>query len=270
MESLSIGALSDKAVRYLTGLKRSKLASLADEISVDVEHLFQFYLLCRQNLSQRALAILISVDQSTISRRFHKILDKLADYLIPKYLTFSLDEVRSRVPPMVKKLFPDVELLGVLDGTYWYTQKSESFDVQSESYCLHKHANLYKSMGVGCLDGTWWDLIGCYYSNTFHNDELMFEHIIDNNTSGMTPSLIVCYCLKGRFFGCVSGHGDALRSRLQPRLLRIDQVGLSWIQGRELDCHTNRQLLTLCHQIEERHRTDVWKIQILENYRKYY
>jgi hypothetical protein len=106
MESLSIGALSDKAVRYLTGLKRSKLASLADEISVDVEHLFQFYLLCRQNLSQRALAILISVDQSTISRRFHKILDKLADYLIPKYLTFSLDEVRSRVPPMVKLVYP--------------------------------------------------------------------------------------------------------------------------------------------------------------------
>lgn len=84
--------------------------------------------------------------------------------------------------PLIANLFP--EQIGFVDGTYHKCEKSQHFDEQRKSYCQHKGYNLLKTLSLLTVDGRWWDLLGVFYSDSNHNDELLYEDVILEDLQG--------------------------------------------------------------------------------------
>jgi hypothetical protein len=157
--AISYYDLSDAEMKMLTGLTFANLMSLRETTNADPQQLFQFFVLCRQAWSQRALAVVTCKAQATISEQFHTVLDALTDNFTALHLRQSMrDIVRSHIPNFVKNLFPNVK--GIIDGGYYFINKSVNFNSQKQSYSPHKYRNLVKVMGVMLPDGTWWDILG--------------------------------------------------------------------------------------------------------------
>jgi hypothetical protein len=151
--------LSEADMRTLTGLTWDNLIDLRNETEADLEQLFQFFLLCRQGWSQRAVGIIVGKTQPTISKQFHTILETLKNDFMPKHLRYSMREIeKSHIPKFVATLFPKVR--GVIDGGYYFINKSVNFNAQKQSYSPHKFRNLVKVMGIMLPDGRWWDILG--------------------------------------------------------------------------------------------------------------
>jgi hypothetical protein len=58
--------------------------------------------------------------------------------------------------------------------TKW-RNKSQQFLEQLKSFSMQKHDNLIKTLTLLTTDGKWWDLLGVFYSDKDHNDEMMWE-----------------------------------------------------------------------------------------------
>ena len=80
---------------------------------------------------------------------------------------------------MFKEIVPNIR--GVIDGTYFYVEKSSIFDVQRKTYSTHKGRNLIKEMAIVLPDRKIFDMIGPFYSDGDHNDEWMWNWIQENN-----------------------------------------------------------------------------------------
>lgn len=173
--------MNDNDCKTLSGLESKWIKELSGEVKLSEHLLFQFYVICRQNIRQRPSAALNNCVQSTISIQFTEVLNSLYDIIVPQKLCCSFEEVKNHIPQFFSFLFPGVSALW--DGTYWYCEKSKNFDVQYRSYSPQKSSNLFKSMGISLPDGYWWDIIGLFYSDSFHNDEMIFEYIEKHNMS---------------------------------------------------------------------------------------
>ncbi|CAF1286217.1 unnamed protein product [Rotaria sordida] len=79
-------------------------------------------------------------------------------------------------PDLFTKLFSNV--VGFIDGTYFYCQKSERFEIQRKTWSEQKKRNLVKVMGIQFANGTWFDLIGPFYADGDHNDASIWNYIV--------------------------------------------------------------------------------------------
>ena len=167
------------------GLSVGNLEDLSNNIHQNTQIIFEFLYICRQGLSQHFAAILANKSQSSISQNFGSVLENLSHSFVPNWLSssaFSRDSViNENTPNMFKELFPNVR--GCIDGTYFYSEKSQVFDAQRKTYNSHKGRNLLKEMAVVLPNGKFFDFIGPIFSDGDHSDEWMWIYIMENNLS---------------------------------------------------------------------------------------
>lgn len=83
------------------------------------------------------------------------------------------------IPYLVGMIWPNV--IGAIDGTYFYCEKSADFNGQRRTFSGHKKRNLVKFMGIVFPDGTIYDMLGPFYADGDHSDEWMWEWIQEEN-----------------------------------------------------------------------------------------
>jgi hypothetical protein len=166
--------LSDRDLLALTGLDHSQLNEIAEASGCAWDQVFQLFVLCRLGLAQRPLAALVGKHQGTISKQFRSVIRAAEGVMAAKYLQRSRDEILSNVPELIRALYP--ALVAAVDGTYHEVQKSKRFLEQLKSYSDQKKYNLLKTLSLLTVDGRWWDLLGLFYSDGDHNDEMLWEY----------------------------------------------------------------------------------------------
>lgn len=180
---LDITKLSEENCIECCGLSTFNLKELAEDSNCSIQIIFEFFCKCRQILSNRFAGVLFGKDQSTLSKNFDRVLDKLTEIFVPKWLGASAftreDIIKNHTPYLFEQILPNVR--GGIDGTYFYATKSSDFNSQRKTYNKHKGRNLFKEMGIILPDGRIFDLIGPFFSDGDHNDEWMWRYITDTN-----------------------------------------------------------------------------------------
>ena len=93
----------------------------------------------------------------------------------------------NHTPLIVKRLLPNVKL--VADGTYHYCQKSSAFDIQKQTYFMHKHNNLLKTLVYTAPDGTFVEIFGPFLADGKHNDEALHNYVLEMEESPLLKHL---------------------------------------------------------------------------------
>ena len=143
---IELSTMTDDEVKIATRLSRRQFLRLDNMIKVGVEALLTFLIICTMGISQRHAAVILKVNQSSISRRFNKVLQSFQEQVIPHQIglkNFTVPVIREHhTPRLFSSLFQNVVL--VCDGTYIHTQKSENFKSQKKTYSMHKNRSLVK------------------------------------------------------------------------------------------------------------------------------
>jgi hypothetical protein len=131
-----------------------------------------------------------------MSQRFKKVTCVLNETFSMKHLHYSREDIlNEHTPYLFQKLFPDVR--GVIDGTYFYVQKSKNFDLQKRTYSSHKFRNLVKAMFIILPDGRIWDFAGLFFADGSHSDEFLWKYIIGENICDFSD----CFQPEDQFLG---------------------------------------------------------------------
>lgn len=164
-------------MKEICGLTLQQIEHFHRHYNLEKQSIFETFTILRHNLPRRFSAKIFGVAHTTISRHFIEVISTLGSQFAPKYLNQSREWIaKHHVPAICKALFPNVK--GIIDGTYFYCQKSRNFKVQKMTFSMHKHRNLVKAMGIVLPDGRWWDIIGPYYSDGKHNDKWLWDYIV--------------------------------------------------------------------------------------------
>ena len=78
-----------------------------------------------------------------------------------------------------KTFFGANRVISIWDGTYFYIQKSEDYEMARKTYSGHKSRQLIKFMSIVLPDGYVLDTIGPFMSDGKNNDAGMTQYIID-------------------------------------------------------------------------------------------
>jgi hypothetical protein len=168
--------------RFLIGLTKSQAMQMTELSQQPFNQIVQLLMYCRLGISQRPLGALMDKAQSTISEQLKNTLSSASKKMAEKYLNYSRSSVLDTKPRIIKDLFPD--LFAVVDGTYHEIEKSSNFIEQLKSYNSQKCYNLVKTLSLLTVNGRWWDLLGIFYSDGSHNDEMLWEYAFGENLSG--------------------------------------------------------------------------------------
>ena len=150
-----------------------------------------FLIICTMGISQKHAAVILKVNQSSISRRFNRVLQSFQEQIIPHQIglkNLTLPVIRERhTPRLFSSLFQNVVL--VCDGTYIYTQKSENFKTQKKTYSMHKHRSLVKFLVFTAPNGRVVEAFGPFLADGHHNDEWLFNYCFDMPESPLRQHL---------------------------------------------------------------------------------
>jgi hypothetical protein len=176
---LHVELLDDEQVRIFAGLPKSSLQEVARLSGVPMERVFRFYVYCRLGVGQRVVGVVGDISQSTLSGQFKEDVPKIMAAMRDKYLRRSRSDFLKGRPAIVLELLP--ALVAAVDGTYHKCEKSSDFAVQLKSWNTQKKHNLIKSLSLMTADGRWWDVLGLFFSDGSHNDEMMWEYAWKEN-----------------------------------------------------------------------------------------
>lgn len=187
---LGIKAISEEDCVQCCGLEPNNLEELAEISGCSIQIVFEFFCKCRHSISNRFGGVLFGKLGSGVSHNFGRVLEKLTEDFVPKWLgssAFSRDQIiKDNTPSLFQEILPDVR--GVIDGTYFYIEKSTLFNVQRKTYSGHKKRNLVKEMAIVLPNGKFFDLIGPFFGDGDHNDEWMWRYIVENNCGDVTTA----------------------------------------------------------------------------------
>lgn len=188
VRDLNYHFLNDKSLVILSGLKKSAIQEVAALGKLDPVKVFRFFMYCRLGIGQRALGVLGSTTQSTISDLFNEVAETLEEPLASKYLRPSRDKIiEEHTPHLISVLLPHVR--GATDGEYYYVDKSANFDFQKKTFSKVKSRNLVGAISFACPDGYWWDVLFVSFSDGRHNDEMKWEYVWQHNCQGVKSVL---------------------------------------------------------------------------------
>jgi hypothetical protein len=180
---ISLSGISIEECRRLCGLIPDDIYDIAGIIHQNSQHILEFFTICRQNMSQRAAAVIFGYKtHSSVSSHFNNIFESLLNDFVPIHIgcdAFTREDIKRNTPDLFKKLFPNV--VGIIDGTYLYCKKSKCFEVQRKTWSEHKRRNLVKIMGVQFANGVWFDLMGPFYADGDHNDASIWNYIVEKD-----------------------------------------------------------------------------------------
>lgn len=163
----------------------------------------------RNDLKMTTVATIFGYkSHSAISMRFHKVLNVVTEYFVPQYLgptAFDIKQIEQQnIPKLFRNLFP--KSMGVIDGGYIKIDKLSHHQIQKKSYCVHKKSNLVKFIDLCLPDGTIFDTYGPFFSDGNHNDEKLWNHIVEKNLNGIcdffNTSLFFCFFYFTFCFNC--------------------------------------------------------------------
>lgn len=153
------------------GLNLHQLQEIQELTQVSVENLFLFFLICHQGISQNFTAVLENCSQSTISKKFNKTLHMLKEKFVPQYLGAGFiprKDLHKHIPVLFKAVHPRV--VGIVDGTYFYTEKNGQFEFQKRSWSVQKGRNLIKELIVVAPNGKFLFAFGPFYGESSDPD----------------------------------------------------------------------------------------------------
>ena len=180
----SFEQLSEMNCRNMSSLSKENSRKMANICNLDPQNVFELLVILRQGLCQRFAGTLFNIEQSTISKRVSHTLERLSQVWVPTRLgsnAYSKEGIENNhIPPLFKYLFPNV--IGVVDTTYFYIQKSEDFAVQKKTWSLYKNRNLVKELIVVLPDGTFYDIFGPFYANKIHGDDKIWNSVINSES----------------------------------------------------------------------------------------
>ncbi len=174
---------SDQLMKDACGLYPNQLSDLAVKTKRSEQVIFEFLMICKQGISQHFAAVLNNKTQAAVSINFNNVLKDIHKNFVPLHLGAShftrkiIEE--EQTPRMWKEIWPNVK--GAGDSAYLYSEKSSIFDVQKKSFNGQKKRNLWKFMALILPDGTAFDVLGPFFADGDHNDEWIWEYIVNNN-----------------------------------------------------------------------------------------
>ncbi|CAF3327768.1 unnamed protein product [Rotaria sp. Silwood2] len=137
---ISIYDVSIEDCTTLSSLLPDDIHDIAEIIHENPQHILEFFTICRQNMNQRAAAVFFGYKSySSISSHFNEIFRSLLNDFVPKHIghtAFTRKDIKRKTPDLFTKLLPNV--VGIIDGTYFYCQKSECFEIQRKTWSEQK------------------------------------------------------------------------------------------------------------------------------------
>ena len=190
-QRLCLNNLSDKEVRVSCGLHKAQLKRVVDELSSDnihlnITHLFVACSVWYQDISYSYASILFNYnDKCYVSQIISGVVIILFNHWAPKYLGseyWTKDKIlNAHIPEFVNILYPNDNIIGAVDATYLYSQKSQkNYQYQKATYSNYKHLNLQKEHVFCTLDGFVISVDGPYFADGHNNDDIMWDSIIND------------------------------------------------------------------------------------------
>lgn len=188
---IGIDTLSDAHVRVSCGLEKCQLQRIVDELDADdihlnINHLFIACSIWYQDISYSYAAILFGYsDKCYISHLVSGVIIILFNNWCSKYLGagyWTKDKIiNEHVPDFVRVLYPNKNIIGCIDATYLYSQKSQkNYQYQKASYSNYKHLNLQKEHVFCTPDGYIIVADGPYFADGHNNDDILWDSIIND------------------------------------------------------------------------------------------
>lgn len=184
---LNFFSMTDNQRMVLTGLTHDSLHQVSAAANVEYDKLCGIMSYLRLGIGQRPISVLLGISQQAFSKRFRNLLPELSNAMSKAHLRRERSDVLQSAIPFFRAIFPN--MIAFADGTYHQCEKSQVFSEQLKSYSSQKGYNLVKTLSLLGVDGRWWDLLGLFYSDANHNDEMIYEYIMQNNV-GDVHSLI--------------------------------------------------------------------------------
>ena len=169
----------DKMLDYLVPMGNT---SNGNKISA----LAMFWIKIKTGLSFGQICTLLNLEPTKqltcVATTIHSVSEQLAKYFVPEYLgvgSISRDEAMAHGTIYAETFFRGDRVITIWGGTYFYTQKSEDYEMARKTYSGHKNRPLLKFMSIVLPDGYVLDTIGPFMSDCRNNDAGMTQYIIE-------------------------------------------------------------------------------------------
>ena len=188
--------LTNKRVRFACGLSKDDLIAIhkhvndaahrhADTSRLDIEDLFIACCIWRQNMSYSFAAVTFGFGQAgSVCNLIDRVLHFLSEYWVEDWLGqryWNKTTIEEHIPEAVNKLHPNKNVIGCVDATYLYTQKSRSsYQFQKATYSNYKHRNLLKEHILCTPDGKVVFVDGPYYADGYNGDDKIWDSVMHN------------------------------------------------------------------------------------------
>ena len=192
----------DESFTCLFGIDKQNFNSLMPYIAdmrtsknrTDRNAMAMFLLKLRQNISLEAIGCLFGTNRFVVQRAVDHVLECLVKSFVPKHLGYGHvkreDYIGNYTTEIAKALTgannENAVVPTVLDGTYFYTQKSENFLNQKKTYSPHKYRNLFKAMMIVSSTGHILAVEGFYFADGSNNDASILTNMANAKNGFMS------------------------------------------------------------------------------------
>ena len=149
-----------------------------------ISALATFWIKIKTGLLFSQICTLFNLDQqlTCVATAKHSVSEQLANNFVPKYLgvgSISRDEATAHGTIDAETFFGCDRAITIWDGTFFYMQKSEDYEMARKTYSGHKNHQLLKFMSIVLQDVYGLDTIGPFMSDGKNNDAGMTQYIIE-------------------------------------------------------------------------------------------
>jgi len=176
--------------------------SMKNSVNRNVRNALAIFLsFLRTGVSQDNLATLYGMSEQRISYAIDAVSEALDTYFVPRFLGYShisrAEIIRNHTRSFATILTQSSRdtLILVPDATYLYIQKSANFDVQKETYSMHKYDNLVKVMMLVTTTGYILAVEGLYCADGSNNDAAILNNMVTEPAYGFSSFLQSEVCL---------------------------------------------------------------------------
>ena len=152
------------------------------------QHIFQMLHYFKTGAKRRTIYPIFGYsNDTTFNRHINSTIDIIAEKFVPKYLGPTAWDIKNienkHTPQFSKEIFANA--VGVIDGGYYHIQKLSHHELQKKTWSTHKNYNLIKFLDVSFMDGRVYDCFGPYFTDTEHNDQTIWDSIVENNENNI-------------------------------------------------------------------------------------
>eukprot|EP00732_Lithocolla_globosa_P003920 Lithocolla_globosa_v1_NODE_3354_length_1692_cov_4.690898.p1 type:complete len:479 gc:universal NODE_3354_length_1692_cov_4.690898:188-1624(+) len=198
MKMLDVNKMSNSLCKTWTGWNKKQLEKMLPHLSALKMHnscnrsrfeaLVMFWVKLKTNLPFQNIASMFGIadhenaGRLAVSRCFKLVADLLNKNFVPEFLgvgNMTSQKAKQHNTPFTKTFWGD-RVIVILDGTYFYKNKSGHYAFMRRIYSGQKKRALTKFMSIVFPDGWCLDTIGPFKANGKNNDAHITEYIFEN------------------------------------------------------------------------------------------